>query len=293
MILNVENIKNFKKLRNEEYLFFKTKFIYNTIHLDYSELSFDNVFRLAENGRIDGILKFQDILCTVNCLELFDYIIDTVHIPLTEEYIKKCHSILTEHSEVDKIYNKSGKFKDNCFSVKSFYESKQSNYNILENELCKIIKNIELNNNLNNKFDFYDIVKFRANLDAVKLFDYYNYRISHFLHLKLCLMNNIDIIMFNFYNMEYYEKLLKSNLEFMITYEEIYKLFKCLRDETNDTLKEIGFYNNNLENKLNKSLDTKLDTKLDEEQNILQSTIKLAKEITSNINNISKFLPNI
>lgn len=283
MVLNLENFKNFKKLGCEEYLLLKTKFVYNTIHLDYSELSFDNVFMLAEEGRIDGILKFQDILCTVNCLELFDYIIDTIDKPITEDYIKNCHEVLTKHSEIEKVYNLAGKFKENYCIRKNFYETKKTNYNIIENELIKSINHIDFTNT------FEAVVRFHANFDTIKPFEYYSYRISQFLHFKLCLMHNLDIIIFNFHSVDYYNKLLRTNLDFIINYNELYNLFEYLKNKTEYILKEIGFVDKNY-----LSLSSKIGTDSIENNNkeIANLTLQLAHEITSNINNISKFLPN-
>lgn len=241
MIINPRKLKYNKNIKSEEYLILKTKFVYNSMHMDYykepSEMTFDNIYMLAEEGRVNGILKFQDILFCVNCLELFDYIIDSLDEPINQDYIKKCHEILTGHSPIDKVYNMSGKFKIN--NLNDFNKLNTSkNYNILEQNLKFII-----NNNDNNKLlnEYSKIIKFRCDFDAVKLFDEFNYKISEFLYFKLCLVNNLDIIIFDHKSLEYYNKLINTNLEFIIDYNEVFKLFEELKLKTDRILYGIGF----------------------------------------------------
>lgn len=242
MIVNPRKLKYSKNIKSEEYLILKTKFIYNAMQLDYykepSDLTFDNIYMLAEEGRVNGILKFQDILFCFNALELFDYIIDSLSESINQDYIKKCHAILTRHSPIDRVYNMSGCFKFN--NLNDFNKLNTSkNYSILEQNLKFIINNNNNNNRLLNEYR--KIIKFRCDFDAVRPFDEFNYIISELLYFKLCLVNNLDIIIFDYESLEYYNKLINTNLEFIIDYNQIFKLFEELRLKTDSILHEIGF----------------------------------------------------
>ncbi len=242
MIINPKKLKINKDFNSDEYLILKTKFVYNIMRLEAdsipSEMTFDNIYMLAEEGSVNGILRFEDILFAINSLELFDYIIDTMYEPITVDYIKKCHQILTAHSQIDKLYNMSGCFKlNNLNNANKLNTSK--NYSKLESDLSDILTNNSLVNNLLNTESL--AIKFRCDFDAVKPFNEFNYKISELLYFKLCLINNLDIIIFDFESLGYYNTLINSNLDFIISYHELFKLFDYLKVKTDIILSEIGF----------------------------------------------------
>ena len=73
-------------------------FAYNSNHIEGSSLTHDQTRYIYETKTIgldsDNVVKVNDIIETVNHFRCFDYIIDTVSEPLTEEYIKKIHFLL-------------------------------------------------------------------------------------------------------------------------------------------------------------------------------------------------------
>lgn len=85
------------------------RFAYNSNKIEGSRLTEEQTSFIYETKTIANIggtgIKIDDLVETTNHFKCFDYILDTVNKPLTEDYIKKLHSLLksgtsSEHNPI-------------------------------------------------------------------------------------------------------------------------------------------------------------------------------------------------
>ena len=85
------------------------RFAYNSNKIEGSRLTEEQTSFIYETKTIANIggtgIKIDDLVETTNHFKCFDYILDTVNEPLTEDYIKKLHSLLksgtsSEHNPI-------------------------------------------------------------------------------------------------------------------------------------------------------------------------------------------------
>lgn len=85
------------------------RFAYNSNKMEGSRLTEEQTSFIYETKTIANIegtgIKIDDLVETTNHFKCFDYILDTVNEPLTEDYIKKLHSLLksgtsSEHNPI-------------------------------------------------------------------------------------------------------------------------------------------------------------------------------------------------
>lgn len=74
------------------------RFAYNSNKIEGSRLTEEQTSLIYETKTIANLdaqgIKIDDLVETTNHFRCFDYILDTVNAPLTEDYIKKLHSLL-------------------------------------------------------------------------------------------------------------------------------------------------------------------------------------------------------
>ena len=92
------------------------KFAYNTNHIEGSRLSEEQTRYIYETNTIapegEEATSIDDIMETVNHFQCFDYMLDHVEEPLSEEMIKKFHSILKSNtSDSRKSWFNVGEYK--------------------------------------------------------------------------------------------------------------------------------------------------------------------------------------
>lgn len=85
------------------------RFAYNSNKMEGSRLTEEQTSFIYETKTIANVggtgIKIDDLVETTNHFKCFDYILDTVNEPLTEDYIKKLHSLLksgtsSEHNPI-------------------------------------------------------------------------------------------------------------------------------------------------------------------------------------------------
>lgn len=71
-------------------------FAYNSNHIEGSTLTEDETRYIYETNTagVEGAVRVDDVIETINHFRCFDYILQTVNKPLTERYIKELHRIL-------------------------------------------------------------------------------------------------------------------------------------------------------------------------------------------------------
>ncbi|MBR6599211.1 MAG: cell filamentation protein Fic, partial [Oscillospiraceae bacterium] len=69
-------------------------FAYNSNHIEGSRLTHDQTRYIFETHTVDGVAYVNDVFEAANHFKCFDYILETVLEPITEEYVKHLHKTL-------------------------------------------------------------------------------------------------------------------------------------------------------------------------------------------------------
>lgn len=159
-------------------------FAYNSNHIEGSQLSYDQTRYIYETRTIDAKnTPVNDIIETVNHFRCFDYVLDTLSEPLTEEYIRNLHKML-----------KSGVLADEDFMVIGDYKTEPNIVGETEtaapDEVAEQMKTL-LDEYYGKQMSFYDIVSFHAEYEKIHPFYDGNGRTGRLIMLKQCLENNI------------------------------------------------------------------------------------------------------
>ncbi len=82
-------------------------FAYNSNRIEGSRLSEEQTRYIYETHSVgldgDEFIQLDDILETLNHFEAFDKMLDSVEVPLTEEWFKNCHAILEKGTSQSKL----------------------------------------------------------------------------------------------------------------------------------------------------------------------------------------------
>ncbi len=160
-------------------------FAYNSNHIEGSRLTHDQTRYIFETHTVDGSAYVNDVFEAANHFKCFDYVLETVSKPLTEEYIKHLHRMLknglmTKHNDEAVIGNYK-KYPNEVGQIKT----------ALPDEVSGQMKKLLTGINSKSKMDLYEIAEFHASFEKIHPFYDGNGRIGRLLILKQCLANDI------------------------------------------------------------------------------------------------------
>lgn len=165
------------------------KFAYNTNHIEGSRLSEEQTRYIYETNTIvpegEETTSIDDIMETVNHFQCFDYMLEHVEEPLSEEMIKKFHSISKSNtSDSRKTWFNVGEYKSRPNVVG---ERKTAAPSKVKEQM------VELLEGYNNKQDINinDIIAFHHDFEVIHPFQDGNGRVGRLIMFKECLRNNI------------------------------------------------------------------------------------------------------
>lgn len=186
----LETLKREKKykIHNGIYHKIQIEFAYNSNHIEGSTLSHAQTRYIFDTNIIqigNEKINIDDIIETNNHFKCFDYIIDNVSKPLSEQFIKKLHQILknsTSQSRND-FFNigKYKKFPNEVGGKETTSPEK------VKDEIRKLLGNY----NKINKKTFYDLIAFHKKFESIHPFQDGNGRVGRLILFKECLANNI------------------------------------------------------------------------------------------------------
>ncbi len=165
-------------------------FAYNSNHIEGSKLTHDQTRYIYETHSLvvepnDTIIKVDDIVETANHFKCFDFILDTVQVPLSAEYIKDLHrqlktGTLSADSKEAIVgdYKKYGNYAGETTTsppkrVKNDMDNLLTRYNNIK--LCSI----------------YDIAEFHAAFEKIHPFYDGNGRVGRLIMFKECIKSDI------------------------------------------------------------------------------------------------------
>lgn len=164
----------------------QVSFAYNSNHIEGSRLTEEQTRYIFETKTLgietsQEIIRVNDVIETVNHFRCFDYILETVSEPSTEEYIKNLHRLL-----------KNGVFDD--YAVIGEYKQER---NFVGNIKTALPQEVSAKMQcLLEEFDkpelkLYDVAKFHAEFEKIHPFYDGNGRTGRLLIFKQCLENDI------------------------------------------------------------------------------------------------------
>lgn len=225
MKISINTIQKLSKIKNSVYDDIKIEYLYHSNKLEGSTFNIEQLNILLEDNMVVGEHSINDVQETINSLELFDFVIETLKENLTDRLIREYHSILKKNTSDEKyglvgVYKKiPNKLRNVDIELAQPYEVEELVRNLLENK----IESIE------------DIADFHQKFEHIHPFQDGNGRIGRFIILRQCLKNNIDLIAIDDeYNKEYREALYKAQTTGNL--EELVKVFENCQQRLNEKL---------------------------------------------------------
>ena len=161
---------------------------YNSNHIEGSRITHEQtryIFETNTIGITDGAVNVDDVVETVNHFRCFDFIIDHAESVLTEEFIKRLHSMLkTGTSDSSKDWFAVGEYKLLPNEVGGMKTCLPQN---VHKEMKALLKRY----NAIKKHSLEDIIDFHVQFERIHPFQDGNGRVGRLIMFKECLANNI------------------------------------------------------------------------------------------------------
>ncbi|MGN0637245.1 MAG: Fic family protein [Huintestinicola sp.] len=179
-------------------------FAYNSNHIEGSRLSHEQTRYIFETHSIEGAAFVNDVFEAANHFKCFDFVLDTVSEPITEEYIKKLHytlknGLITDNDPEAVI----GDHKKYANAVGEIETAKPKD---VHQSIMTLLKKYQAPKRL----DLYDIAQFHTEFEKIHPFYDGNGRVGRLIILKMCLENDIVPFYINAENKLFYYKGLKE-----------------------------------------------------------------------------------
>ena len=215
MKLSKETMKLLLEINNAIYDDIKIEYLYHSNKLEGSTFNVEQLNILLEQKVVTGEHSIDDVQETINSLELFDFVINTLNEQLTPMLLREYHSILKKNTS-DANYGFVGVYKKIPNKLRSVNIELSQPYEVLEQIERLLEKKIET---------LKDIADFHQKFEHIHPFQDGNGRIGRFIMLKQCIENEVDLITIDDeYNKEYREALYKAQ-----TAENIEPLIEVLK----------------------------------------------------------------
>ena len=174
-----------RKIKGSIYNRMQVDFAYYSNRIEGNHLTHDQTRYIYETRTIDGTVPVNDVFEAANHFRCFDYILDTVNEPITEDYIKQLHRML-----------KNGVMEDDTdYAVIGDYKKYPNEVGEIETALPEDVSGLvqDLLRKYESKpsLDLYDVAEFHATFEKIHPFYDGNGRIGRLLMLKQCLANSI------------------------------------------------------------------------------------------------------
>ncbi len=235
-----------RKIKGSIYNRMQVDFAYNSNHIEGSRLTHDQTRYIYETRTIDGTAPVNDVFEAANHFRCFDYILDTVNEPITEDYIKQLHRMLKSGvMEDDTDYAVIGDYKKYPNEVVEIETA-------LPEDVAGLVQNLLSKYENKTALDLYDVAEFHATFEKIHPFYDGNGRIGRLLMLKQCLANSIvpffineDVKHFYYVGLKEWqsdekkERLIDVFLSMQDDMKAILKYFRIGYDKTELTAREL------------------------------------------------------
>lgn len=230
-ILEILQDQKASKLSGNLYEYSAVKFSYNTNKIEGSTLSEEDTRGIFHNNTLltSGQMNIDDIIEMKNQLSMFDYMLDIAKEKLTEEMIKKFHSILKSNtSDEKKDWFNVGKYKKLANTVGG---KDTTNPKDVSKEMKKLLDSY----NAKGDIKIEDIIQFHFEFEKIHPFQDGNGRVGRIIMFKECLKHSIIPFIIQDENKQYYYRGLSEYEN-----EKGYLIDTCLsaQDEYKDAVKK-------------------------------------------------------
>lgn len=160
-------------------------FAYNSNHIEGSQLSHEQTRYIFETHSIDGTAFVDDVIETANHFKCFDFVLDTIDMPITEEYVKQLHRILKSGFMAEQNPEVVvGEYKKYANVVGGIITAKPAD---VSRQMAVLLQKYETHSAL----DLYDVAQFHVEFEKIHPFYDGNGRVGRLLLFKMCLANAI------------------------------------------------------------------------------------------------------
>lgn len=194
------------KCKNNFYYISQLEFAYNSSRIAGISLSDTDVRMIYDENAIisesNKMYNLNDIFEIYNHFNLFDYIIDNINMPLSQDFIKKLYKILKKNTQEEINYpNTFGEFRKQKLEYVNYDISSPKN---IEKDINNLIENYESNENRN----LNDIIDLHYKFETIHPFADANGRIGRILMFKEALRNDVTpFIVLDDSKLDYYRGL--------------------------------------------------------------------------------------
>lgn len=198
-VLKEQRASNFK---GNIYHQVQIKFSYNTNRIEGSTLTEEQTAYIFQTNTLilnDGIAKVDDIIETTNHFKLFDYMLDTIDKPLSEELIKEYHKILKTSTTDDreKAWFNVGDYKQLGNVVGDMETSKP-------NDVKKDMDTLLRDYNSTCIITLEDIVDFHVKFEKIHPFQDGNGRVGRMIMFREALKHDVTPFIIDEKHKQYY-----------------------------------------------------------------------------------------
>lgn len=231
MKITINQIQEIKKYPNSIYDELKIEFVYHSNRIEGSTFNKEEVRNCCINRIVEGSHKVDDVFETINSIELFDFVVDTLGEELSKKIILEFHAILKKNS-LDQERGFAGCWKKipNMISGSPVELAQPWEVDMRIDELLSWWNQ--------SKKGFEEIVRFHSTFEKIHPFQDGNGRVGRLIMLKQCLESNIHLVAIDEkYNSEYKKALTESQLEGKFdTLENILKNCQKFLEDKSDFL---------------------------------------------------------
>lgn len=185
-VLNTLLHEKKRKISGGFYHKMQVDFAYSSNHIEGSRLTHDQTRYIFETHTVDGVAHVDDIIETANHFKCFDYILDTIQEPITEEYIKHLHQLLknglpVDDDEDDVVIGDYKKYPNEVGQIQTVHPKE------VHSHMAELVHDFAERQAI----DLYDVTEFHARFEKIHPFYDGNGRVGRLLSLKMCLANGI------------------------------------------------------------------------------------------------------
>ena len=202
MKINTHQMQAMKAAPNSAYEVIVPEFLFHSNKLEGSTFTEEELIKLVEQGLVEGSHDIDDVLETKNSVDVFNYVVDTLGLPVDDEFLWTLNDMLFRETTEAKA-GFTGHYKEipNRIRNSSVQVALPSD---LPRAMPELFASWE-----NSAKDFDAIVDYHVRFEHIHPFQNGNGRIGRFLMMKQCLENDVDIIVVD----EAFEAPYKSWLE--------------------------------------------------------------------------------
>ena len=177
-LLPVLLVEKSGKIKGGIYHRMQIDFAYNSNHIEDRRLTHDQIRYIYETHTIDGVAPVNDVFEAANHFKCFDFILDIVSEPITEEYIKELHRILKNGLMIDDDdYSVIGDYKKYPNEVGQIKTASSEDVSALVQDLLHEYTH-------KSALDLYDVAEFHAAFEKIHPFYDGNGRVGRLIMMK-------------------------------------------------------------------------------------------------------------